>query len=93
LIRLLDLSREGATMSKLITGTHLQPEHQSGKNVKKELGRVGEWAETVGYQSLTGEIQKCTHKERDRKVEPVMKELGYKVRTFHLGATPNSNIQ
>jgi hypothetical protein len=67
-------------MSDLITGTHLQPDNLGGKNIKKELDRFSEWAETVKYHSLSSEMQKCTHQERDRKVEPVMKELGYKVR-------------
>ena len=80
-------------MPGLITGTHLQPDDLGGKNIRKELGRFGEWAETVGYESLSSEIQKCMHEERDRKVEPVVKELGYKVRSSHLRAIPNANIQ
>lgn len=66
-------------MSDRITGTHLQSEDLSD-GAEKELERFGKWVEAGDFQALTDEIYKCRDKDRERKLEPVLKALNYKVR-------------
>jgi hypothetical protein len=77
-------------MSELITGNHLEPEDLAevlgdGANIRHELGHFGEWAEKKKFDSLMKGIEKCRDKDRDRKVRPILKKLGYenKVCNFH----------
>jgi hypothetical protein len=69
-------------MSELITGNHLELEDLvevlgDGTNIKHELDHFGEWAEKKEFDPLRRGVQKCRHKDRDRKVRPILKELGY----------------
>lgn len=64
-------------MSDLITGKHLEAEDLDGQNIKIELDRFGQWTKTLRFDPLSDEIQKCRHKDIDRMLRPVLKELGY----------------
>jgi hypothetical protein len=66
-------------MSDCITGTHLCSENLNDE-AEKELERFGKWVEAGDFQALTDEIHKCKDKDRERKLEPVLKALHYKVR-------------
>ena len=70
-------------MPVLISGTHLEPVDLDG-NITNELGRFGQWAQTVEFKPLNDDVKKCEHKDRERKIRPVMKELGYEVRDFDI---------
>jgi hypothetical protein len=66
-----------------ISGTHLQPVNLDD-NTTNKLGRFGEWAQTVEFRLLNDDVKKCEHKDRERKIRPVIKELGYEVRDFNI---------
>jgi hypothetical protein len=70
---------EDVPISQPITGTHLQSENLSHK-IQADLARIGDWAEKGEFVPLTEEIQRCSDKDKMRKVEPVLKALNYKVR-------------
>jgi hypothetical protein len=76
-------------MSGLITGNHLEPEDlaealEDGANIIRELDGFGEWVEKKKFDPLSKGVEKCRDKDRDRKVRPILKKLGYenKVRNF-----------
>ena len=66
-------------MSDLITGTHLQSTDLDGQNIVPELQHLGEWTGKLIFDPLSTELHKCNHKDRERKLKPVLKELGYKI--------------
>jgi hypothetical protein len=66
-------------MPVLISGTHLQPVNLDGDTTNK-LGHFGQWAQTVEFRPLNDDVKKCEHKDRERMIRPVMRELGYEVR-------------
>ncbi|KAG4430262.1 hypothetical protein IFR05_014258 [Cadophora sp. M221] len=69
-------------MSNLITGTQLQRDDLTGENTIEELVRLGRWACIVGYRSLTDEVEKCEHEDRERMLKPVFRELGYQIELY-----------
>jgi len=71
----------GAAMS-VISGTHLQAVNLDGENVKSELDQFGQWAQTVKFTPQNDHVAKCEHRDRKRRLRPVMKELGYDVRDY-----------
>jgi hypothetical protein len=73
-------------MSDLITGTHLQPDNLNSQNIVQELDRFGQWTRVVEFQSLSNEVKKCMHKDRERMLGPVLRELGYKIEVCNLHA-------
>jgi hypothetical protein len=75
-----------------ITGTHLRCYAVEDKNSQNELGRFGEWAAEANFESVSDALSQCKHKDRHRKLEPVLKELKYKARSFHLQEKTNANI-
>jgi hypothetical protein len=79
-------------MPALVTGTHLQLYKVEGKNSPKELRRFGEWTAAAKFDPVNDETGQCKHKDRHRKLEPVLKELKYKARSFHLEEKANANI-
>jgi hypothetical protein len=66
-----------------ISGTHLQTVNLDGKTTD-ELVKFGQWAQTVEFRSVNDDVKKCEHKDRERKIRPVMKELGHEVRDFDI---------
>lgn len=66
-----------------VSGIHLQPVDLHGKTID-ELVTFGQWAQTVEFRPLNEDVKKCEHKDRERKIRPVMKELGYEVRDFDI---------
>jgi hypothetical protein len=85
-------------MPDLITGNHLEPEDLAeilgdGINIRYELDYFGEWAEEKEFEPLRKGVEKCRHKDRDRKVRPVLKELGYenKVSNFYAKMARRAN--
>ncbi len=66
-----------------ISGTHLQTVDLDDKTTV-ELVDFGQWVKTVEFRSMNDDVKKCEHKDRERKISPVMKELGYEVRDFDI---------
>jgi hypothetical protein len=71
-------------MPDLITGTQLQRDDLTGQNIIHKLNCVGDWACTVGFHSLTNEVEKCDHQDRERKVEPVFVALEYQIEVCNI---------
>jgi hypothetical protein len=77
-------------MSNLITGTHLKAEDLveilgNDSDIRRELDDFGEWAKTKKFHPLNKGVEKCQDEDRDQKVRPILKKLGYenKVRSFY----------
>jgi hypothetical protein len=53
--------------------------------IAEELGKFGKWIEENGkFNPLTDDIYKCGDEKQGKKLEPVLKALGYNVCNFHL---------
>lgn len=68
-------------MSYPVVGTHLTIYVPEGKNVADELETCGGWVATVpggDFEFVSKQISQCKHKDRHRKLEPVLKELRLK---------------
>ncbi|CZT41136.1 uncharacterized protein RSE6_00830 [Rhynchosporium secalis] len=64
--------------SDLITSKHLAVHNLDDQSIREELERFGLWTEGLNFQPTTiPGVQRCEDPDRDNKVRPLLKNLGY----------------
>jgi hypothetical protein len=68
-------------MPDSIHGTHLRLSNLAYNGIVKKLNDVGEWTSKLDkdndFQRQTTEVHKCTHPDREQKLQPILDALGY----------------
>ncbi|KFZ02082.1 hypothetical protein V500_00450 [Pseudogymnoascus sp. VKM F-4518 (FW-2643)] len=66
-------------MSGSAAGTHLQRQVLNGPNVQRELAEFATWLNKKGrpFEALSPGCSKCSDKEKNTVIIPLLKELGF----------------
>jgi len=81
----------------LVTSEHLAVHNLDDQSIREELECFGQWAEGLDFQPTTiPGLQRCEDPDRDKKVRPLLKKLGYEnrvdIKYQILRITSKSNI-
>ncbi|CZS92540.1 uncharacterized protein RAG0_03152 [Rhynchosporium agropyri] len=77
--------------SDLVTSEHLAVHNLDDQSIREELERFGLWTEGLKFQPTTiPGVQRCDDPDRDKKVRPLLKDLGYENRVGNIGPSRRS---